>query len=79
VGVIVPLVAILLLRIPGLRASERYEPLGAFSAGLAVLGITSVTHTNEFLGAFAAGSPSPPPHRSSGRRSIRSARPSPSC
>jgi NhaP-type Na+/H+ or K+/H+ antiporter len=28
VGVIVPLVAILLLRIPGLRASERYEPLG---------------------------------------------------
>ena len=55
VGVAVPLAVILLLRIPGLRASERYEPLGAFSAGLAVLGITSVTHTNEFLGAFAAG------------------------
>lgn len=55
IGIGVPLLAIWLERLPGLRASARYQPLNALAIGLLVLGLAEVTHGNLFLAAFAAG------------------------
>ena len=37
------------------RRTATYRPLNAFAIGLLVLAISSMTHANEFLAAFAAG------------------------
>lgn len=37
------------------QATEVYEPFGVFAIGLMVLALTSLTHANEYLAAFAAG------------------------
>ncbi|GAB3466272.1 cation:proton antiporter [Streptomonospora sediminis] len=55
VGVGVALAGIALERLPGLTATTRYEPLGAFAIGLTVLGLCQLVHANMFLGAFTAG------------------------
>jgi sodium/hydrogen antiporter len=55
IGIVVPLVAIRLERLPLFSAATAYEPLNAFAIGLLVLGLASIVHANLFLAAFAAG------------------------
>lgn len=55
IGVVVPLVALTLERLPFFQASHHYEPLTALAIGLLVLALGQVTHGNLFLAAFAAG------------------------
>ena len=55
IGILLPLVAIKLERLPVLAAERNYEPLYAFAIGVLVLAVTSVTGSNQFLGGFAAG------------------------
>ncbi len=55
IGIAIPAAAIRLERLPILGAASLYEPLTAFALGLIVLSVTAITHTNEFLAAFAAG------------------------
>jgi NhaP-type Na+/H+ or K+/H+ antiporter len=54
-GIAVPWVAIRIERIPFFSAATAYEPLNAFAIGLVVFALSSITHANEFLSAFAAG------------------------
>lgn len=55
VGVAVAWGAVRLSRTRVFGVSKEYAPIGAFAVGLLVLAISSLTHANEFLGAFAAG------------------------
>lgn len=55
VGVLLPWLAIQLERSRHFGVHLTYSPLYAFSIGLLVLSLTSITHANEFLAAFAAG------------------------
>lgn len=55
VGVLIPWLAIQLERSRHFGVHLTYSPLYAFSIGLLVLSLTSITHANEFLAAFAAG------------------------
>ncbi|GAA1771989.1 cation:proton antiporter [Streptomonospora arabica] len=55
VGVGIALGGIALERLPGLTATTRYEPLGAFAIGLAILAVCQLVHANMFLAAFTAG------------------------
>lgn len=55
VGVAVPLVVLWLERLSFLSATKNLEPLLVVSIGLLVLAISSATHANLFLAAFAAG------------------------
>ena len=54
-GVLVPWAAIRLERTRFFSAHTTYAPLNAFAIGLLVLALSSITHANEFLAAFAAG------------------------
>lgn len=55
IGIVVPLAALGLERLPFFKASHHYEPLTALAIGLIVLALGQVTHGNLFLAAFAAG------------------------
>jgi sodium/hydrogen antiporter len=55
IGIAVPLAAVALENSPLFHAEGVYEPLNGLAIGLLVLAICSLTHANEFLGAFAAG------------------------
>ncbi len=55
IGIVVPWMAIRLERTSHFAAHTSYMPLHAFAIGLLVLAISSITHGNEFLAAFAAG------------------------
>jgi NhaP-type Na+/H+ or K+/H+ antiporter len=55
IGIVVPLGAIALERLPIFSASAKYEPLNAVAIGLLVLALAYVTHGNLYLAAFAAG------------------------
>jgi NhaP-type Na+/H+ or K+/H+ antiporter len=54
-GIVVPAVAVLLLRSRFTSTTPLYASLGGLSIGLMVLGLASVTHANLFLAAFTAG------------------------
>jgi NhaP-type Na+/H+ or K+/H+ antiporter len=54
-GVVLAWLPIRLVRTRFFGASEDYVPLGAFAIGLLILSVTSLTHGNMFLGAFAGG------------------------
>ncbi len=54
-GVLIPWLAVRLERSRHLGAHSKYKPFYAFAIGLLVLSVTSITHANEFLAAFAAG------------------------
>ena len=54
-GVVVPLVAVLLLRNRFTSATTTYEALTPVAVGLIVLSLAELTHANLFLAAFAAG------------------------
>ena len=55
VGVVVPGIAVLLIRSRFTSATPLYASLGGLSIGLMVLAIASATHANLFLAAFTAG------------------------
>ena len=55
IGVAVPFLCLSLERLPIFRISTRFEALDLFGIGLIILSITSLTHANEFLAAFAGG------------------------
>jgi sodium/hydrogen antiporter len=55
IGVVVPWLAIRLEQSRFFSAHLAYRPLNAFAIGLLVLSLSSMTHANEFLAAFAAG------------------------
>lgn len=54
-GVVVPALAVLLIRSRYTSATPLYASLGGLSIGLMVLGIANLTHANLFLAAFTAG------------------------
>lgn len=54
-GVVLPLVAEALLRIPGLGARPTLQPLGPLALALVVYGTADLLHANQFLAAFVAG------------------------
>jgi NhaP-type Na+/H+ or K+/H+ antiporter len=54
-GIFIPWAAIRLERSRFFSAHTTYVPLNAFAIGLLVLAVSSLTHGNEFLAAFAAG------------------------
>jgi sodium/hydrogen antiporter len=54
-GVVVPAIAVLLIRSRYTSATPLYASLGGLSIGLMVLGIAYATHANLFLAAFTAG------------------------
>ena len=55
VGVVVPLAALALERIPFFEATGKFRPLLTVAVGLLVLTVTEATHANLFLAAFTAG------------------------
>ncbi|MFR9807013.1 cation:proton antiporter [Pseudonocardia sp. RS010] len=55
-GVALPLVVSLLLRLPLLGAEARLQPLGPLAIAVILYGLCSMTHANDYLAAFAAGS-----------------------
>ncbi|MGH3814823.1 MAG: cation:proton antiporter [Pseudonocardiaceae bacterium] len=55
IGVGVPWLALRLEKFKLFTASTQYEPLNAVAIGLLVLALSTVTHGNLFLAAFAAG------------------------
>lgn len=54
-GVAVAWAGVRLEELPFFASNATYAPLNAFSIGLLVLAVSSLTHANEFLAAFAAG------------------------
>lgn len=55
IGVVVPLVAVALLRSRFTAATSTYESLTSVAVGLIVLSLAELSHANLFLAAFAAG------------------------
>ncbi len=55
IGLVIPWTAIWLEKGRFFSSALLYEPLLAVAIGLIVLSMTSITHTNTFLGAFTAG------------------------
>lgn len=54
-GVLLPLVATALLRLPVLGAEPRLQPLGPLAVGATLYGLCHLTHANAYLAAFSAG------------------------
>lgn len=54
-GVVLPLVAVALFRIPRLGATPGLQPLGPVALGVLLYALCSLTHANDYLAAFAAG------------------------
>jgi NhaP-type Na+/H+ or K+/H+ antiporter len=55
IGMGIPWIAVLLQKLPLLEASRRYRPLFPLAILLLIYSTTSVTHSNEYLGAFFGG------------------------
>lgn len=55
IGVVVPLIAVALLRSRFTATTSVYESLTSVAVGLIVLSLAELTHANLFLAAFAAG------------------------
>ena len=55
-GVVLPLVVGLFLRIPGIESVERLRPLGPVAVAILLFGVCSLVHANQFMAAFVAGS-----------------------
>jgi NhaP-type Na+/H+ or K+/H+ antiporter len=54
-GIVVPALAVLLIKSRYVSSTPLYASLGGLSIGLMVLGIAEATHANLFLAAFTAG------------------------
>jgi sodium/hydrogen antiporter len=55
-GVALPLVVLTIARLPKLGASDVLQPLGPVAVAILLYSLTSLTHANSYLAAFAAGS-----------------------
>ena len=55
IGIVVPLIAVVLLRSRFSTTTSTYESLSSVAVGLIVLSLAELTHANLFLAAFAAG------------------------
>ena len=55
-GVVLPFVIWLLLRLRHIGADPRLRPLGPLALAVVLFGLCHLTHANQFLAAFAAGS-----------------------
>ncbi|CAN5585367.1 cation:proton antiporter [soil metagenome] len=55
IGVVIPVIAVLLLRSRFTTTTSTYESLTSVAVGLIVLSLAELTHANLFLAAFAAG------------------------
>lgn len=55
-GIALPLLIWLLLRLPHVGSTSRLRPLGPFAIAVVLFGLCHLTHTNSFLAAFVAGS-----------------------
>jgi sodium/hydrogen antiporter len=54
-GIVLPYLAVRLVRLPAFGVASRYQPLTGFAVGVLILSISTVTHVNTFLAAFAGG------------------------
>lgn len=54
-GVVLPLLAHLILQIPGLGAEPKLQPLGPLAIGVLLYAIADLTGANAYLAAFAGG------------------------
>ena len=54
-GIVLPVLIHLLLRIPGLGAEPRLQPLGLLAVGILLYAVAHLTGTNAYLAAFAEG------------------------
>lgn len=54
-GVVLPVLIHLLLRIPGLGAEPRLQPLGPLAVGILLYAVAHLTGVNAYLAAFAGG------------------------
>lgn len=55
VGVVLPLLATALVRLPLLGSEPKLQPLGPFAIAITLYGICGLTHANSYLAAFSAG------------------------
>lgn len=55
-GIALPLLIWLVLRLPHVGATSRLRPLGPFAVAVVLYGLCHLTHANGFLAAFVAGS-----------------------
>ncbi|GAA2863817.1 cation:proton antiporter [Pseudonocardia halophobica] len=55
-GVLLPVVVSLVLRLPFLGAEARLQPLGPLAVAVILYALCDLTHANSYLAAFAAGS-----------------------
>jgi sodium/hydrogen antiporter len=55
IGVVVPWVALMIGSLKPLARAQTYRPLYGVAIAFIVFGLSSITHGNEFLAAFAAG------------------------
>lgn len=55
VGLVLPVAAAGLFRIPLLGAEPRLQPLGPLALGVVIYGLCAVTHANPYLAAFVGG------------------------
>ncbi len=55
IGIAVPLVITWFLRLPGVGAEARLQPLGPFAVAILLWGVCGLVEANQFLAAFAAG------------------------
>ena len=54
-GIVLPVLIHLLLRIPGLGAEPRLQPLGPLAVGILLYAVAHLTGANAYLAAFAGG------------------------
>jgi NhaP-type Na+/H+ or K+/H+ antiporter len=54
-GIVLPLVATALLRLPALGAEPKLQPLGPLALAIMLYGLCHLTHANAYLAAFSAG------------------------
>lgn len=55
-GVLLPVAIAPLLRLPGVGADRRLQPLGPFAVAITLYGCCAALHANQFIAAFVAGS-----------------------
>ena len=55
IGLLVPLLIVVLLRLPGLGSVEGLQALGPIAVALVLYGVCDLAHLNQFLAAFIGG------------------------
>jgi len=55
IGLVLPVLVNLLLRVPGVGSEPNLQPLGPLAVALLIYGTCSLVHANQFLAAFVGG------------------------